>query len=211
MKVIDLSHTINPDVTIFPGMEQPVFEEIDIEGYKELKITMYTHTATHIDVPCHIIKGTKSLNDLTADWFVGRGVVIDCKGLPEGGITLDFLKKHEQKIKNAEFILLNSGWSKKWKTDGYLSGFPTLTAEASEWLTKFKLKGIGLDSISLDPVPDMTLPNHKIVLKHDIIIVENMTNMDAIPEGDFIFQCLPLKIDKADGSPVRAVAIVGLA
>lgn len=208
MRVIDLSHTINPNVTIFPGMEKPIFQEIDIDGYAELKITMYTHTATHIDAPCHILKGTESLDDLTLDRFMGTGIVIDCKGLGPGEITKEFLKKHEDRIKDAEFILFNSGWSKKWKADDYLVGFPTLTPDAAQWLTNFKLKGIGLDSISLDVVEDMTLPNHHIVLDKGIIIVENMTNMDFIPEGSFIFQCFPLKIEKADGSPVRAVAIV---
>jgi arylformamidase len=117
------------------------------------------------------------------------------------------LKQFEEKIKTAEFILFNSGWSAKWKTEAYFEGFPTLTNEATEWLTTFNLKGIGLDSISLDPVPDLTLPNHKIVLAKEILIIENLCNMDALPE-EFMFQCFPLKIEQADGSPVRAVGMV---
>jgi kynurenine formamidase len=208
MKVIDLSHLINPDITVFPGTEKPIFERIDIEGYDELKITMFTHTATHMDAPCHILKNTKALDDFPVDKFVGKGIVINCKNITGKSITLDFLKPHEEKIKDAAFILFNSGWSLKWKTDAYFDNFPTLTAEAARWLTHFKLQGIGLDSISLDEVSDLNLPNHKIVLKEEILIIENMTNMDSLPE-EFMFQCFPLKIEKADGSPIRAVAIVG--
>lgn len=170
---------------------------------------MYTHTATHMDAPIHIIKGARTLDELPIEKFMGKAIVIDCKQFADKQITLDFLKQFEDKIKNVEFILLNSGWSSKWKTDAYFEGFPTLTNEAAKWLTKFNLKGIGLDSISLDPVPDLSLPNHKTVLAKEILIIENMTNMDALPNEEFMFQCLPLKIERADGSPIRAVAMVG--
>jgi len=209
LTIIDLSHIINPDISVFPGTEKPVFERKEIEGYPEVKITMYTHTATHMDAPIHIIKNARTLDELPMDRFMGKGMVINCKHLGGNQITLDFLKRFEDRIKNAEFILFNSGWSAKWKTDAYFEDFPTLTAEAAIWLTQFKLKGIGLDSISLDPVADMSLPNHKIVLAKEILIIENMTNMDSLPNDEFMFQCFPLKIEKADGSPIRAVAIVG--
>ncbi len=208
MKVIDLSHVINPDITVFPGTEKPVFHRVEIEEYPELKITMYTHTATHIDAPIHIIKGARCLDELPVDRFMGKGMVINCRHLAGKKITKEFLMPYKDKIKNIEFVLLRADWSLKWKTDAYLEDFPTLTTEATEWLAQFNLKGIGLDSISLDPVPDMTLPNHKIVLKKEILIIENLTNLASIPDGEFIFQCLPLKIEKADGSPVRAVAII---
>lgn len=209
MKIIDLSHIISPDISVFPGTEKPIFERKEIEGYPEVKITMYTHTATHIDAPIHIIKGARTLDELPIDKFMGPGIVIDCKHLAGKNITLDFLKQFEDKIKNVEFILFNSGWSAKWKTEAYFEDFPTLTTEAATWLTIFHLKGIGLDSISLDPVPDLTLPNHKIVLAKEILIIENMCNIDALPKTEFTFQCLPLKIEQADGSPVRAVGMVG--
>lgn len=208
MTLIDLSHTIDPDISVFPGTEKPVFERKEIEGYPEVKITMYTHTATHMDAPIHIIKGARTLDELPLDKFMGKAIAIDCKHLRENQITKEFLLPFESRIKNVEFVLFHSGWDSKWKTDGYFNDFPTLTAEATTWLTQFKLKGIGLDSISLDPVADMNLPNHKIVLAKEILIIENMCNMDSLPDGEFMFQCFPLKIEKADGSPVRAVAIV---
>src|SRR5579885_2056322 len=104
MKVIDLTHVINEDTTVYPGTEKPIFERKLIDGYPEVKITMYTHTSTHMDAPCHIIKGTKTLDDFTADKFIGKGIVIDCKELRGQSISVEFLKPHEQRIKNAEFL-----------------------------------------------------------------------------------------------------------
>ncbi len=207
-KVIDLSHVINENVTVFPGMELPIFNNIEIDGYREKKITMYSHTATHIDAPYHVIKNSKTLDEFPIDKFFGKALMIDCKALSGQRITAEFLMPHEEKIRQSRFVIFNSGWSHKWKSPTYFKDFPTLDAAAATYLTTFGLNGIGLDSISLDAVDDDALPNHHIVLSHDILIVENLCNLDAIMHDEFIFQCFPLKIEKADGSPIRAVAIV---
>jgi arylformamidase len=211
MEIIDLSHLVNPEITVFPGTEPPVIEKantIENDGFAELKISMFTHTATHIDAPCHILKNTKSLDQFPADKFIGKGYVIDCRHLSGQEISLDFLKKQEQKITDSEFLLIHSGWSAKWKTDAYFSDYPVLSRESAAWLTNFNLKGIGLDYISIDPVHDETLMNHHIVLSREIIIIENLTSLNLLPENDFVFQCLPIKFEHADGSPVRAVGII---
>jgi kynurenine formamidase len=41
-----------------------------------------------------------------------------------------------------------------------------------------------------------------------LVIVENLTNLAAVPDRPFTFIGFPLKIKDADGSPVRAVAMV---
>ncbi|PLX89418.1 MAG: hypothetical protein C0619_11100 [Desulfuromonas sp.] len=56
MKTIDLSHPIHPDIPVYPGTEPPQISpanSIDRDGFAEIRISMYSHTATHIDAPCH--------------------------------------------------------------------------------------------------------------------------------------------------------------
>jgi arylformamidase len=65
-----------------------------------------------------------------------------------------------------------------------------------------------MDTISADPVGSADLPNHHILLGAGMVIVENLTNLSAVPDGPFLFSCFPLNIKDADGSPVRAVAMV---
>ena len=211
MQIIDLTHTINENITVFPGTKGPSIEiisKIENEGYAEKKISLYTHTGTHIDAPCHLLSNGKSLDEFPIDKFYGKGFSLDCHQFAGKVIEVDFLKSYLGKISAADFLILNSGWYKKWKSESYFIDFPTLTPEASAWLTNFKLKAIGIDSISLDKIDSKDLPNHHIILSHEILIIENLTNLDEMnPESEFIFQCFPLKIEKADGSPVRAVAI----
>ena len=111
-------------------------------------------------------------------------------------------------IRNSEFLLLHTGWSRFWGTKNYFAGYPVLSAEAALWLDSFELKGLGLDTISADEADSHDFPNHNILLGSDSIIIENLMNLDVLPGKHFMFSCFPLKIDQADGSPVRAVAII---
>jgi len=49
---------------------------------------------------------------------------------------------------------------------------------------------------------------HKVFFAKNMVIIENLVNLDGLFGREFIFSCLPLKIHEADGSPVRAVAIL---
>jgi arylformamidase len=75
-------------------------------------------------------------------------------------------------------------------------------------LTGFPLKGIGLDAISIDPITSTDFAIHHILLSKEILIVENLNNLNAIPVDFFEFFSMPLWIKSADGSPVRAVAMI---
>src|ERR1017187_5424012 len=157
MQIIDLTHTIHPDITVYPGTPKPVFDKantIKNNGFAEMKLTMVTHTGTHIDAPCHILEGKKALDDFPVDHFIGKAMVIHCTDQENAEITLDFLKPFEDRIRDADFVLFHSGWSGKWMTDAYFEGFPVLTTEAAKYLTQFHLKGIGLDCISIDGMTD---------------------------------------------------------
>ncbi len=211
MKIIDLTHLLNSDITVYPGTEKPVFVQantVEKDGFAEQKMTIYTHTGTHIDAPFHMLANGKSLDQMSPESFVGKAICIDCTGVKGQYVELERLKQFAGKIQKADFVLLRTDWSKKWKTNDYFKGFPVLSEEASNWLTNFNLKGIGLDVISIDPVDDsFKLINHKIVLGKGMIIIENLTNLNLVGDELFTFSCLPLKIENADGSPVRAIAI----
>jgi len=173
---------------------------------------MVLHTGTHIDAPCHMFKNAKSIDQFPIDKFVGKAILIPCQDKTE--ITLEYLQEFEEKIAQADFILFFTGWQYKWNTQAYFENSPTPTIEAAKWLTKFKLKGIGFDSFSVDKiisahtVTEENLPNHHILLAKEILLIENLTNLDKLPDSPFSFQCLPLNIENADGSPIRPIAVI---
>lgn len=211
MRIIDLSHLLNNRTPVYPGTEKPVFEQantIEVNGFAETKISMYSHTGTHIDAPGHMISGHKLLDELDISTFFGPAVCIDCTRILNETISLENLLPFSDLIKQVDFILLKTLWSEKWLDNEYFGAFPTLSVQACEWLTGYNLKGIGLDTISIDKMGSQTMENHFIVLKKGMVIIENLNNLQAIGNEIFTFSCFPVKYENADGSTVRAVAIL---
>lgn len=210
MKVTDLTHTIYSHMPIFPGDEQPIFEKtstVEIDGFQETKIIMSSHTGTHIDAPAHMFYNGHCLGDLDIAHFIGKATILDFSNVNMGLIDVDSLKAYDEKIKNVEFLIIKTGWSKYWGDKKYYEDFPYLSEQSAEWLSQFKLKGIGIDAISIDDIKSSAFAVHKILMTKDIIIIENLTNLDSIGEDYFFLSIMPLKNKDADGSPVRAVSI----
>lgn len=211
MQVIDLSHVISSDMPVFPGTEQPVFQKANTlakDGFREAKITMYSHTGTHIDAPAHMLEGAPCLDDFGIDQYIGRAVIIDVSKLKLSRIEQGTLLPYAETITQADFLILKTGWSRFWGEPNYYSGFPALSKEAAGWLSEFNLKGIGIDAISIDSMDTADFPVHKLFLAKNILIIENLTNLDSICQERFILSIMPLKTKAADGSPVRAFAVL---
>jgi arylformamidase len=210
MKITDLTHIIYSDMPVFPGTEQPIFEKANTlqkDGFQEAKITMYSHTGTHIDAPAHMMSDGPYLDNLDIEHFIGNATILDFSNIDIKLIDIESLKPYEKKIKNVEFIIIKTGWSKFWGEKKYYEGFPSLSEESAKWLSQFNLKGIGIDAISIDDMDSTTFAVHKILMPKNIIIIENLTNLDSISNEYFILSILPLKNKDADGSPVRAISI----
>ena len=205
MKLIDLTHTLSPDMPVYPGTAPPVFKRsgtLEADGFAEKEHTFSSHNGTHIDAPAHLLAGAPTLDQLPIDHFGGEAFLLK---VDQGLIDVQSLQSHEESIKRADFLILETGWSRYWGTDRYFDKFPVLTPEAARWLTGRGLKGVGVDAISVDPMDTRDYAVHKTLLSDNILLVENLTNLAAIETLSFQFFCLPLRIEQADGSPVRAV------
>ncbi len=116
MKLIDLTHIITEGMPVYPGTEAPILapaNTIPVDGFQEKKITMYSHTGTHMDAPAHLVPGAATLDQLPLDTFYGRACVLDFPTKNEP------LLIHEKSIVGNDFLLLRCGWDKKWGTGEY--------------------------------------------------------------------------------------------
>ena len=211
MDIIDLSHFISPNMPVYPGTQPPMFESgctIDADGFLEKKITFYSHTGTHMDAPAHLIKDAKTLEQLPIAHFYGKAIRLHRDHRSTQTIDIAELEPHRSRLKKIDFLLIHTGWSRYWGTDRYFSGYPVLSAEAANWIGQLGLKGFGLDAVSVDKVDSQNFTVHKSLLRHDTIIIENLANLEKLTDKPFMFSCFPLKFENADGSPVRAVAII---
>lgn len=62
--------------------------------------------------------------------------------------------------------------------------------------------------IGLPKEHEFDIAVEKFLLMHGIISYENLINTDRLPDR-FMFYGLPLRIKGGDGSPVRAIAVIG--
>lgn len=213
MKIIDLTHTIKPDMPVYPGTKKPVFRSANTlceDGFLETRFTMNSHTGTHMDAPAHMLPEGLFVNDLEIGRFMGNAVILDFSNNAEKSIGLDFLQPYEERIRKAEFVILKTGWGRFWNSGAYFKNYPSLSAEGAMWLSEFPLKGIGVDAISIDDAESTNFPVHTIFFQKNIVLIENLSNLEGVEDEVFFLSVLPLKYEKADGSPVRAVAIEGL-
>ncbi|MCM1991488.1 cyclase family protein [Oceanirhabdus seepicola] len=217
-KVYDLTYTIHEEMAVYPGTEKPIIHEantIEKDGFEEKKITMYSHTGTHMDSPAHMVQGGKHLEEFDSSKFIGKATLIrmkkECGKITKEEVIEYFnTNKFSKEFDCIEFVVLHTGWGKHWGSEKYFEDFPTLSLEAVKWIkNKFKnIKGIGVDTISVDSMGSNKFENHHELLKDDIVIIENIANLNNIEEKIFTFMCLPLKFENSDGAPVRAIATI---
>ncbi len=210
MKIIDLTHILHSDMPVFPEAEPPCFApcaSIENDGYMESKIIMPSHTGTHMDAPAHVLPGGKTLDQYAVDSFAGSACALDLSEMEAEAVSLEIIQPYRRIIEGSDFVLLRSGWSRRWGDAAYYTGYPVLSLNAAKWISELDIKGIGLDMISVDPVDSVDLPVHKIFMRKNILIIENLTNLHKLPEYGFMFCAMPLKYRDSDGAPVRAVGM----
>ena len=213
MKVIDLTHTIAADMPVYPGTEPPVLTTANTyekDGFKETLLHLYSHTGTHMDAPHHIFPDGTALDEFGASEFVGQGLVIDATDVPAGRrIDFSHVQKNQERADKAEFLIFRTGWEQYWGQAAYFGEFPVISGDIADYLLETGKKGIGLDTISLDPIADDALTmHHKFLAPDRTVIIENLCNLARLGSDLFLFAALPLKFLRSDGAPVRAVGIL---
>jgi len=209
--IIDLTHPINEKMSLYPGTPRPLFRVSSLwerDGFKETAMQITSHMGTHLDTPHHVFKDGPGTDILDMEIFAGSGVVIDCSNLD--GIVIDdnFLRNSARLLSQKDFIFFCTGWDKYWGSPQYLERYPAFSREAIDMLAEMKIKGIGVDFISVDPPEATYLYNHKRFLQsYDRVIIENLCGLKRLIGKNFAFYGFPLKIEGGDGSPIRAVAV----
>ena len=202
MKLIDLTHTFDKNMPVYPGDPEPKLEQItslEKDGYNDSLITSVMHVGTHMDAPFHMINKGKTMDQMPVESFFGKGVLIDARGQKK--IEASLLDGKE--ISEGSIVLLYTGYGEKYRTKDYFKNIPQVTEEFAHEMVKSKVKIVGMDILGPDEPP---FPTHKILLGKEILIIENLVNLDKLLDvSSFEIIALPMKL-QADAAPVRVVA-----
>ncbi len=210
MRIIDLTHKISQDMPMYPGSPAPVIKRlfnVEKDGFAESELKISSHSGTHIDAPCHMLLDGKELEDYEIETFFGNALMIDFPTPEKMQIEADDIMPFQARTEKIDFLVIRTGWSRSWGKAEYLLNFPCLTVEAAQLISESGLRGVGIDTPSIDSVDSETFPVHHVFFRQDMLIIENLTNLGSLSSSNFTFSCMPLRIEKADASPVRAFAI----
>lgn len=171
------------------------------------RIDMVANTGTYLDSPFHRFPGSKDLSDLPLISLAGLGGVLVRIQAGGRGIGPDVFNGVELRSKA---VLVETGWSKHWRTETYFEGHPFLTEAAARFLRESGVRLVGIDSYNIDDTNDRKRPVHTLLLGNDIPIVEHMTGLSQLPTEGFEFFAVPPKVRAFGTFPVRAFARVPL-
>jgi arylformamidase len=198
LKIHDLTRTIGQDMRVYPGDPQPKFDPhatIKDNNANVTRITLGSHTGTHVDAPWHFLQDGNSIDTEPLDKFIGEATIIDASG--KNSVTSEDFSCYD--IRSNDIILIYTGTGDR-RTD-----FAYLDVSAAEWMVEHEAKCIGIDTASVEKYGSKDAPVHKMLLTRKIGIIENLANLKQFAGSRMFFVCLPLPLKEIDGSPARAI------
>jgi arylformamidase len=211
---IDLSHPLSADTPAFPGDPPPEIRVFDstatpsTAGERHLNcshLAMSLHCGTHMDAPFHFFGDGRTIDRVPLERCIGPALVVRLP-FEKHGLTIDrqHLAAYEPQLRQTRRVLLNTSWHHRFRDDNYFTEHPVITGPAAQFLVDCGVVLVGVDTPSVDRPP---FDAHLALLGNDVLIVENLTNLDAITADLIDLVALPLAISGRDGSPVRVIAL----
>jgi len=198
---------------VWPTSPLPVFEPIALvprDGYSVERMTCLTHTGTHVDAPFHFLEDGASVDQIPPIQLVGTAALLDLREAPDGVVLRrSTLEEHWPSTRRPEIVLLETGWShRRSHTQQYLYEFPGLEPAAAEFLVEKRIKGVGIDTLGIDPYANTKFEAHKILLRKGIWIAEALDHLDELREDvEYLVVVAPLKISGGSGAMARIFAM----
>ncbi|GAA2868743.1 cyclase [Actinoplanes cyaneus] len=217
-RIIDLSHVVREGMTTYPGLPGPaIADHLSRDASRERYapgiefqigvITLVANTGTYLDAPFHRYPDGADLAGVDLSRVVARdGVLVDATAAGRA-ITREAFGARPV---TDRAVLVRTGWDRHWGTDHYgAPDHPFLTADAVQWLVAQRPSVVGIDSVNIDDMADLTRPAHSALLAAGIPIVEHLCGLDALPPDGFVLHAAPVPVAGMGTFPVRAYAVVG--
>jgi kynurenine formamidase len=201
---IDLTILVDDLLPSYPGDKDILItEEFNLSnaGFNLLRIETNMHKGTHLDAKKHVFPVEEGVESIDINKMIGKALVI--RPVIENG-TIKTKSIIDNYNEGYQILILDLSWGKLLYEPTYFN-HPTFERDILTFLLDNKINVIGFDIPSPCYDKELEFEMHKDLLKNDITIIENLTNLESLDKVvDFI--CLPLKIKGFDGSFVRCVA-----
>ena len=200
-RIWDISPAVDEHAAVFPG-DAAYSQKLHFALSPDCPVNVNTltfspHTGAHADAPMHYASGEAAIGAVDLAPYLGPCRVIhciDCGPLVEPHHIAHALDGLPPRVLLRTAVVASQDWS----------SFTAIAPATLELLATKNIALVGIDTPSVDPSTSQDLPSHHLLLKHDLRVLENLM-LDDVPAGDYELIALPLKLVKADASPVRAI------
>jgi arylformamidase len=204
IRTIDITIPLSTRLPPFPG--DPAFEMApthrmaDGAPYNLSRLSLGTHSGTHVDAPFHFRPDGATVDKLSLDILIGRVKVVELlvrERIDRADVAA--LDLHDE-IR----LLFKTRMSGQLQNPEFQPNFVHLTPEAATHLVAAGIKLVGIDSPSVEKFGRDDFAVHHTLLRAGVVIVEALDLSNASP-GIYDMTCLPLLVAGADGAPARVV------
>jgi len=206
MEIIDITHKICNKMPVWPGSKRPkITEMLSREGenfIRTTKISMTTHTGTHVDFPGHMREDySEEGGKLSA--LCGKCIV--CPWPKDAKTLRRRVKKFSKEARKRILFKINEGNTPLEKL--YSLPKSPIPADVLRFLADERVALVGMDACSADPPDSVDFLAHKKLFENNIYIIENL-DLSKAKLGEYGLFCLPLPLKGVkDGAPCRAVLV----
>ncbi len=230
--LIDLTYALSEDSLYWPNGSPFEYERQlwgtreDGKWYAMGYFATPEHLGTHLDAPIHFAEDGWTNAEIPLRRFFAPAVVIDISERAAGDADtmlrpddIDGWIERHGAIPDGAIILVRTGWSARWPDwNGYYGSddpfdttsmhFPGVSTAAAERAVEVGAAGVGIDTASIDPGNNLAFDAHRVLATAQLFNLENLTNLDQLPEAGAYVVALPAKIEGGSGAPARVVAMV---
>ncbi len=234
-RLVDLSHAYDSQTLYWPS-RPPMKFELERLAFGETprgwfyaanRFCTPEHGGTHLDAPVHFYRPGQTADQLPLEKLLAPGVRIDVRAQAQNArnyrLTREDVLAFEQRagaIRPGTIVLMQAGWSRFWPNrkeyfgdaspeDASKLEFPSYGVDAARFLVEErKVAMLGVDTASIDYGRSQDFDVHRIAAASGVGGLENLTNLDQLPEAGFVVIALPMKIAGGSGGPVRVIALV---
>lgn len=204
MPIVDISPRVSPRLAVWPG-DVPYTRDVTcaFAGGANLDLSSIratVHLGAHTDAPSHYHPDGVGIDARPLDRYYGPCEVIAVDVARGARIT----PAHLLHRPTAPRVLFKTGTfpdPERWNTD-----FAALSPELVHHLADLGVGLVGLDTPSVDVFDDAVLHAHRAIYARDLAILEGVVLAHVTP-GIYTLIALPLALEGADASPVRAALV----
>lgn len=203
------------------------------EGWGSEMLTDFnTHLGTHIDAPLHYGstcegRPSRTITDITLNELWCEAIVLDLRNhcTANTAISIDALEaaltENGAQVPAGGAVLLRTGQERFTLADSQFFQYPGMSREGTLFLAERGAKVLGTDAAGWDlsfavmahkfeETGDNSVlwDGHRAGREREVFIVQQMTNLAALPPSGFRVAFFPIKIARASAAPARVVAFV---